>query len=259
MAAKRDTEQKKKESFKKLKSSKRREAMIRGYTFFNRSTGVEIREYEKTIKDTKEGKVRLRFFTTDGSKKNLIFMLDPDEAFVLGCNMEKVVRNGDESFSLYHSFTAPGGEEVSSRLICEKWERKGKSGFSLIIVRGQERINVSFDEGRFLYAADLLKFLSRTASWWEFIGEEREEAEETQEAQETEETQKSKEDPFETEEIKGEIQAVARSGQAFKVNNSWVNLKETTKIQGKIEKGKQVKALVSKSEGRIYAEEVKVK
>jgi|GEM_PF-7000987 len=39
--------------------------MIRGYTFFNKSTGLEIREFERVVKDTKEGKVRLRFFTTD--------------------------------------------------------------------------------------------------------------------------------------------------------------------------------------------------
>lgn len=233
--------------------------MIRGYTFFNRSTGVEIREYERTVKGTKEGKVRLRFFTTDGSKKNIIFMLDPDEAFILSYNMQKIVSGEIRDFSLFHSFTAPDGTEVATKLVCEKWERNGRYGFSLMIVRGQERINVSFDEGRFLYAADLLKVLSRVASWWEFVGDEAgvDEVEGREMRVEGEIPEDDAENPFKTEEIKGEIQAVARSGQAFKLNDSWVNLKETTKIQGRIEKGKKVKVVISKSDGRIYAEEIK--
>jgi len=236
--------------------------MIRGYTFFNKSTGLEIREFERIVKDTREGKVRLRFFTTDGSRKNLIFMLDPDEAFILAYHMEKVV-NGDESFSLYHKFTAKSGEEVLTKLICEKWARNGKSGFSLVIVRDQERISVSFDKGRFLFAAELLRFLSSMSSWWESI--EAETDEEVKEVQEKEIEEKVEEDnvkneesPFETEKIEGKIQAVARSGQAFKVNDSWVNLKETTRTQGKIERGKHVKVIISKSEGKLYAEKVEV-
>jgi len=237
--------------------------MIKGYTFFSKNTGVEIREYDRVIKDTREGKVRLRFFTTDGSKKNLIFMLDPDEAYVLGFRMQKIVKKEENNFSLLHSFLAPDGSEVVSKLICERWERDGKSGFSLVIVRGQERINVALSEGRFLYASNLLKFLAMQSSWWVFVGDRDKIEEEVVEEKKIEEAEENevevKTNPFKLVKVEGEVQAVAKSGSSFKVNDSWINLKETTKVSGELSRGKHVEVLVSKSEGRVYAERVRVK
>jgi len=249
--------------------------MVRGYTFFNKSTGLEVREYAREAKNLEEGKVRLRFFTMDGSKKRLIFILDPDEAYVLADRMKALVETG-ERFSLYHAFRLQSGEEITTRLTCESWERAGKKGYSLVITRGDDRISVSFDEGRFLFAADLLKDLSLKASWFkvkeseinyeevayeeeEERGDKKREFKETFQKDVEAEEEEGEEDPFETERLEGEIQAVARSGKAFLVKDSWVNLKDETFIKGKIEKGKKVVVIVSKSDGRYYAEKVEVK
>lgn len=240
--------------------------MVRGFTFYGKSTGLEIKEVERVYGKVKEGKVRLRFFTMGGERKNIMFLLDPDEAFILGENIKKVVNEG-KSFSLYHTFRTQTGEEVSTRLFAERWERNGRTGYAFVISRGNDRINVSMDEGRFLYAAELLKALSISSSWWEMLemDDEEDEAKEMKEIEKIEEVEKvedkdEEEDggTFETQKMEGEIQAVARSGQAFKLNDNWINLKEATIIHGRIERGKRVKVLISKSEGRYYAEKVEV-
>jgi len=258
--------------------------MVKGYTFFNKSTGLEVREYAREAKNLEEGKVRLRFFTMDSSKKRLMFILDPDECYVLADRMKALLEDG-EKFSLYHAFKMQNGEEITTKLSCEVWERAGKKGYSLVITRGDDRISVSFDEGRFLFAAELLKDLSLKTSWFkvkeqeinyeEVAYEEEEEKDIPTKAEGNkkkdfeevsqkdfkakEEEREEEENPFETERMEGEIQAIARSGKAFLIKDSWVNLKDETSIKGKIERGKKVVVIVSKSDGRYYAEKVEVK
>ena len=251
--------------------------MIKGFTFFSKNTGLEIREVERVLNKVKEGKVRLRFFTTDGTRKNLMFLLNSDEAFILSRGIERIVREGG-NFSLFHTYFQ-NGQEIMTKLIVERWEREGKRGYAFVIVRGDEKINLPLEEGRFLFASELLKALSISSSWWEMreisdsevvnAGYQGEESQESSAGSQEEglgssqdlgedSEEESDEGGFEAERMEGEVQAVARSGRAFKVNDSWINFKDGTITQGNIERGKKVEVLISKSEGRLYAEKVKV-
>ena len=135
-------------------------------TIYSKGTGVEITPCEKRSdgKQT-EGRVALRFFRLEEGAVSIRFMVEPWECFDLSLKIDRVFQSGGKE-KLTHRFEGNEGEVVTT-LTVEKWERNGKSGCALAIQREKESINVPFEEGRLLHAAEFLRFLSTEQSWVE--------------------------------------------------------------------------------------------
>lgn len=157
---------------------------VRTKTFHSRprnstvDTGVEIREWEKPPKsgNTKiEGRVCLRFFISDGSKKPFKFILEPFEAFDIYHKIQKIAR----SQVACKEQTAPHTTEqeiegktvkVVASVTVEYWIKEAKSGYAIIGSRTIDGKNISFNVplpgmSMLLYAGELLKALSIIQSW----------------------------------------------------------------------------------------------
>jgi len=133
---------------------------------YSKNTGVEIGPGEKRSEGRPaEGRVVLRFFRLEEGAASIRFMVEPWECFDLSRKIGGVCRNGGKE-KLTHRFEGNEGEVVTT-LSVEKWERNGKSGCAFSLQREKESINVPVDEGRFLHAAEFLKYLSTTQSWVE--------------------------------------------------------------------------------------------
>jgi hypothetical protein len=136
------------------------------YVIYSKNTGVEIAPGEKRS-DGKpaEGRVILRFFKLEEGAASIRFMVEPWEAFELSRKI-KGVHRGSGKEKLTHKFDGSEGEVVTT-LTVERWERDGKSGCAISVQRNKDAINVPADEGRFLFAAEFLRFLSTAQSWAE--------------------------------------------------------------------------------------------
>jgi len=133
-------------------------------TIYSKTSGVEIAPCEKRSEGRPaEGRVALRFFRLEEGAASLRFMVEPWECFDLFRKMERVFHGGGKE-KLTHKFEGTDGEVVTS-LTVEKWERNGKSGCALSVQRDKESINVPFEEGRFLHAAEFLRYLSTAQAW----------------------------------------------------------------------------------------------
>ena len=133
---------------------------------YSKNTGVEIGPGEKRSEGRPaEGRVVLRFFKLEEGAASIRFMVEPWESFDLSRKMLAVYHNGGKE-KLTHKFEGSEGEVVTV-LSVEKWERNGKSGCAISIQRDQGSINVPIDEGRFLFAAEFLRFMSTAQSWTE--------------------------------------------------------------------------------------------
>lgn len=131
---------------------------------YSKQTGVEITPAEKRA-DGKpaEGRVVLRFFRFEEGSQAIRFMVEPWESFDLARKIDVVQKNGGKE-KLTHRFEGSAGEVVTT-LTVEKWERNGKSGCAIAVQRDKETINVPADDGRFLFAAEFLRFLATAQSW----------------------------------------------------------------------------------------------
>jgi hypothetical protein len=138
------------------------------YVIYSKNTGVEITPGEKRS-DGKpaEGRVILRFFKLEEGAASIRFMVEPWEAFELSRKITGVSRNGGKE-KLTHKFDGSEGEVVTT-LAVERWERDGKSGCAISVQRNKDTINVPADEGRFLFAAEFLRFLATAQSWAEAV------------------------------------------------------------------------------------------
>ena len=135
-------------------------------TIYAKQTGVSITPYERRSEGrATEGRFALRFFRLASGSSSIRFIAEPAEAFALHDKMHKVFRDGGQE-SLNHRFEGSDGE-VKTRLIVERWERNGKSGFAFTVQRGEEHVNVSVPAERFLYAAEFLRHLSLQQAWVE--------------------------------------------------------------------------------------------
>ncbi len=135
-------------------------------TIYSKNTGVEITPSEKRSDGRQtEGRVALRFFRLEEGAASIRFMVEPWECFDLSRKIDQVYQSGGKE-KLTHRFEGSEGEVVTT-LTVEKWERNGKSGCALAVQREKESINVPFEEGRFLHAAEFLRFLSTEQSWVE--------------------------------------------------------------------------------------------
>lgn len=135
-------------------------------TIFAKQAGVEITPYTKRSDNRPhEGRIALRFFRLESGGSSLRFIVEPAEAFDLGCRMGKVHAEGGKE-SLSHRFET-NGNEVLTRLTVERYTRNGKHGFALGLQRGGEEINVPATPERFLHAAEFLRHLSLREAWIE--------------------------------------------------------------------------------------------
>lgn len=135
-------------------------------TIFAKQAGVEITPYTKRSDNRpSEGRIALRFFHLESGGASLRFIVEPAEAFDLGCRMNKVYTDGGKE-NLNHRFTA-NGNEVLTKLTVEHYTRNGKDGFALGLQRGSEEINVPTTGERFLHAAEFLRHLSLSEAWVE--------------------------------------------------------------------------------------------
>jgi hypothetical protein len=136
------------------------------FTMFAKSAGVEIGPFEKKQEGKpREGRILLRFFRMESGAQQLRFIAEPCECFEISRMISKVYREGGkETFT--HKFESSGGE-IITKLTVEKFERNHKTGYALILQRGDDSINVSANVGHFLYAAEFLRHLSLTEAWVE--------------------------------------------------------------------------------------------
>jgi len=154
----------------------------RCYEIFSQSTGVEIRAAIKTNEEhgqvtEQRGRIHLRFFKlTPRSKANEVtqirFICEPDEAFGLSQVIRQVAGSSvpcKEKLNP-HTFSAgEQGEETVTTLSVEKWERGGKSGYSLAVGRGKDFISVPMPLGKLLFAGEFLRVLSTEQCWVERV------------------------------------------------------------------------------------------
>lgn len=135
-------------------------------TIFAKQAGVEITPYTKRSDNRpNEGRIALRFFRLESGGASLRFIIEPAEAFDLGCRMGKVHAEGGKE-SLSHRFKA-NGNEVLTKVTVERYTRNGKDGFALGLQRGGEEINVPTTGERFHFAAAFLRHLSLREAWVE--------------------------------------------------------------------------------------------
>jgi hypothetical protein len=136
------------------------------FVIYSKSTGVEIGPAEKRSDGrAAEGRVVVRFFKLEEGSAAIRFLVEPWEAFDLSRKIDQVYRNGGKE-KLTHKFQGSEGEVITT-LFVEKWERNDKSGFAISVQRDKDSINVPADDGRFLFAAEFLRFLSTSQSWVE--------------------------------------------------------------------------------------------
>ena len=152
----------------------------RCYEIFSQSTGVEIREANKTSEEhgqvtERSGRIHLRFFKLTPKTKpeevtQIRFICEPDEAFSLSQLIKQVTNSSvpcKEKLNP-HKFSAGGqGEETVTTLSVEKWERGGKSGYALTVGRGKDFISVPVLLAKFIFAGEFLKVLSTEQCWVE--------------------------------------------------------------------------------------------
>ncbi|GER94960.1 hypothetical protein A45J_2726 [hot springs metagenome] len=137
---------------------------MKGTTIYAKNSGVEIKAATAVKTEDggairKEGRVQMRFFTFgNGTAKSLRFILTVFEAFGLYLSIYGVVKNGGKK-SLVHKFTKDD-VEVKTYLTVEKWQNGDKSGYALVLSRGDDKVNVPVSESDLLYTAELLKALS---------------------------------------------------------------------------------------------------
>jgi hypothetical protein len=135
-------------------------------TIYTKSTGVEITPYEKRQEGKpREGRISLRFFKLESGAQQLRFVAEPWEGFELFRIINKVFKEGGKEI-LTHKFESSTGDIVT-KLTVERYEKNNKTGYALIIQRGDESINVAATASNFLYAAEFLKHLSLTEAWLE--------------------------------------------------------------------------------------------
>lgn len=131
---------------------------------YSRNTGVEIGPGEKRSDGRPaEGRVVLRFFKLEEGAASIRFLVEPWEAFDLSEKIGRVHRDGGKE-KLTHKFEGSAGEVITT-LSVEKWERNGKAGCAISVARDKDSINVPVEEGRFLFTAEFLRFLSTAQSW----------------------------------------------------------------------------------------------
>lgn len=143
------------------------------FPLYAQNAGLEITPETKEHigKSKKEGIIQLRFFLfqspADGKITQIKFQCEPWEAYDLALRMNKVVSDGGKE-RLTHKFKPAGGQEITTSVTIEKWERGGKSGLGIAVGRGNSFISVPVAKenvSRFLYAAEFLRFLATQQQW----------------------------------------------------------------------------------------------
>ena len=152
------------------------------YEIYSQSTGVEIREANKSSEEhgqvsERVGRVHLRFFKLTPKVKpdeltQIRFVCEPDEAFGLALLINQVANSTvpcKEKLAP-HKFTA-GDQciETVTTLSVEKWERSGKNGYALTVGRGKDFISVPLPLAKLLFAGEFLRFLSTEQCWVERV------------------------------------------------------------------------------------------
>jgi hypothetical protein len=152
----------------------------RCFEIFSQSSGVEIREAFKIHEENglvteRSGRIQLRFFRLTPKTKpdevtQIRFICEPDEAYSLSLMIAQVAASSApcrEKLSPHRFSPGDNGDEIVTTLTVEKWERGGKGGYALTVGRGKEFISVPVTLSKFLFAGELLRFLSTVQSWVE--------------------------------------------------------------------------------------------
>ncbi|WP_028842932.1 hypothetical protein [Thermodesulfovibrio yellowstonii] len=246
-------------------------------TFYAKNSGIEV--------SLRERKIVLRFFTFGSNEsKQAKFVLTPEEAFHLGIGIVSTVKNGGK-VSFIHKYN-----DSQSNLIFEKWQKNNKSGYGIVLKKGNDSINVAFDQVDALFMAELLKAMSIEATKAPEKATEKPDEEKTTEPDETTETVGVEDEkPVETKtekivppdpeevatteapaevpaevkmergKLEGVIEAVRKDRRAVKVAGKWYDITDKTKVEGQIEKGKKASVYYSKGDRKLFANAVYVK
>ncbi len=224
---------------------------MKGYTFYAKNSGVEVVASKRERGNSKEGRITLRFFTLGDDTDALRFILTPLEAFGIHLGtLETATSGGKKIFT--HKFDGDNGEVVTT-LVVEKWERDSRSGYAMNINREDVSINVPMDAATFLYAGELMKFLSTEQAWLSYKNDDVETdprsssrshlAEEDIPEPGYEEA--NGEQPVEKaaagQTVTGAITAVRKDGQGFKMDNGeWYKINSRSLVACHLEKGIEV-------------------
>ncbi|GER94838.1 hypothetical protein A45J_2604 [hot springs metagenome] len=222
---------------------------MKGTTIYAKNSGVEIKAATAVKTEDggairKEGRVQMRFFTFgNGTAKSLRFILTVFEAFGLYLSIYGVVKNGGKK-SLVHKFTKDD-VEVKTYLTVEKWQNGDKSGYALVLSRGDDKVNVPVSESDLLYTAELLKALSVDQAWSSYKNADGTEAEEDIPADELpagpselaeEIAAESAPSPMEKnndgESITGKIKSVRKDRKGFCIGDTWYKVDDNTELSG---------------------------
>jgi len=152
---------------------------MKGYTFYSKSSGLEISITTATKENRIEGRIRLRLFPLEegGREKQVVLMLNPLEAFALSRKILRAVEKEEGLPQVLIHKSERDGAESTAYLNVDVWEKDGKRGFGFTAGRknkdNKRRVSVALDEDAMLFASDLLRRYAVDAAY-----EERVEAEE---------------------------------------------------------------------------------
>ena len=136
---------------------------MKGYTFYSKSSGLEISVITATKENRIQGRVRLRLFPLEegGREKQVVLMLNPLEAFSLHRRIVQTVEMGKGLQNVLIHKSERDGTESTAYLNVDVWEKGGKRGFGFTAGRKsgdkKRRVAIPLDEDAMLFAAELLR------------------------------------------------------------------------------------------------------
>lgn len=137
--------------------------MQKTYTFYSKSSGLEIAVATATKGKKIEGRVRLRLFPLEegGRERQIVLMLNPLEAFALSRKVVRAVEKEEGLQKVLIHRSERDGVESTAYLNVDVWERAGKKGFGFTAGREngekKRRVSIALNEDAMLFAAELLR------------------------------------------------------------------------------------------------------
>jgi len=150
------------------------------HTFFSKSSGLEIRLGRSLSPKNGyvQGRIFLRAFPLQqgAREKQVTMMLNSVEALKLGLDISKLMKSKEGVQSLIHKYTDAQGNENTTALYLDYWEKDGKTGTGITLSRNKDkRVSIALRPIDFFLLQNLLKAWAIEACYEEKVSEEGEE------------------------------------------------------------------------------------
>jgi hypothetical protein len=136
--------------------------VMKKHTFFSKSSGLEVRLGRRLSPKNgyAQGRIFLRAFPLEqgAREKQVTMMLNPVEAIKVGLDISKLMKSKETVQSLIHKYTDTQGNENTTMLSLDYWERDGKSGTGITLSRNKDkRVSIALRPLDFYLLQNILK------------------------------------------------------------------------------------------------------